>query len=473
VKAWIPLASAVAFVAVAVGMSVGFWSGLALMSVGMLAAVAATAMGHRGGDPARSPARGSTSSPRAEDSPFALSLSKGERWLLAVVLLAFCVWHLFLPPGIYVQPAQPPEFRVLAAVATAIALTYVLPLGGGGQAPALQRVLRWRFPALVLVFAAMGLVVIHASPKPHIDVWWYQQWAGELVWDGYNPYTFDYPNIHRDDRLFGPGVLRGGRISAYPYPPLTFLLGAPVVKALHDVRFLLLALMVAAAVFARRWAREDAADLAIAALLLQPNSFYVLELAWTEPFVAAAFAVAVTAVLAVPGRARGWIGAGVAGGLLVATKQYVLPLALPLVLALPRGVRLRSLALATAVAAATILPFVVADPGEFWHDIVVVQTLQPFRFDSLSWLVPVARTLGRPVSAGWGFVAAGIVLAGWLRPGIGVAQAARISAATMLGLVLFNKQAFANYYWLCTALLAFAYVLSLREPVGDGAGTST
>lgn len=434
----IPLVSAIAFLAVSAGMSIGFWSGLSLMSLGLVAAVVALALGRESEDAAR-PARSASAA----------------RTLLAIALLVFCAWHVLLPPGIYLRPPHPLAFRVLAAVALVCAATYLFPAPGS--------IARWRFLAVVALFVAMGIVTILASPEPFIDVWWYQQWAGKLLWQGYNPYSFDFPNIYPDTRLFGADAIRGGKLSAYPYPPLTFLVGAPVVQILGDVRFLLLALMAAAALIARRWEGSDAAELPALALLFQPNAFYVLEQAWTEPFVGAAFALAVLAVLRRPRAPRGWIWAGVAGGLLVATKQYVLPLAVPLVLALPRGVRVRATALAAAAAAATMLPFVVSDPAEFWHDVVALQLSQPFRTDSLSWLVPIARALGRPVSAAWGFVAAGIVLAGWLRPGISVPQAVRIAAATMLALVLFNKQSFANYYWLCTALLAFACVLSARE----------
>ena len=178
---------------------------------------------------------------------------------------------------------------------------------------------------------------------------------------------------------------------------------------------------------------------------------------------AAGFAAAALAVVRWRETARGWVVAGLAGGLLLATKQYAPLLALPLALAAPSAGRWRAAGLALASLGLTLLPFAVWNPGELWRDLAMAQVLQPFRWDALSWLVPVARALGRPTSALWGFAAAGLVVAGTLRARPSPAQAARVAGAAFLALVLFNKQAFCNYYWLGAFLLLAAFALAERE----------
>lgn len=439
-RSLVPLLSGVATVSVAVALVPGFMGfhplGLALATVGALAAVAAAVVGRR------------------DAGAFAHAQPRLGR-LLAAALIAFLVSHLFIAPGIYLRPAHPVAFRILAGVATLLASTFLLP------AP--RWLARWRFPALVGLWVAMAVVVVLASPFPFIDVWWIQQYGASLVWSGENPYTFLYPNIYGTGALFGPGVLERGMVASYPYPPLTFLLGAPAVIVLEDVRFLMIGLAATAALVGWRWCRSDAAELAILAFLLQPRGFFVVEQSWTEPLVLATFAATVLAVLRWRARApAGWIVAGAAGALLLASKQYAPLLALPFLPVLPTGRRLTSVGVALGLAALTFVPFLLWNAGELHRDLVLMQLNQPFRMDALSWLVPVARAVGRPVTAAWAFLGAGLVLLLAFRRDATPAHAARVAAAAFLVFVLFNKQAFCNYYWLVVGLLALSTSLGLR-----------
>ena len=411
---------------------------LALMTVAWIASVAAAVLGRSG---------------EKETAP----IEPGVRRFLAVALVASCVIHVVFPPGMYLDPAQPLAFRALAVFAALGAVSYLAPLPPAAA--------RWRFGVLGVCFVAMGWTVLAASPNPTIDVWSIQQEGARAILGGDNPYTATYTNPYDNETLFGSAMVdASGRLSVFPYPPLTFLLGAPALLLFHDVRIVFLAAMALAAWALRRLGKGEISELAALLLLLQPTTFFVLEQSWTEPLVLAAFGATVLAIRALGQRPSGAAAVGVAGGVLAAAKQYSPILVLPLAFALPRRARWRSVSMAAGVALATLLPFVLWDPQEFWHDVVAMQVQQPFRFDALSWLVPIAVALQRPLSAAWGFVGVGILLALLLRPGASLAQVVRVAAAAFLTLVLFNKQAFCNYYWLVVGLLLFATALEI-DPV--------
>jgi hypothetical protein len=412
---------------------------LLVMSIAWLASVAAAVLGrsrHAGGAAAE----------------------RRVRHLLSWALVASCAVHVLSAPGMYLDPAQPMAFRVLAVVAAMGASSYLVPLN-----PALAR---GRFGFIAACALGMGVSVLVASPHPRIDVWSLQQGAATSILHGHNPYAVVYPNVYSSAeamRFLAPGMRNeAGWITAFPYPPLTFLLGVPAMLLFHDVRFMLLATLAIAAWALRRIGKGDLPELAALLLLLHPTTFFVLEQSWTEPIVLAALGATVVAMRGIGQGAQGarrGMTIGAAGGVLAAAKQYSPILAIPLALALPARARWRAIAVAGCVMLATLLPFVLWDAREFWHDVVEVQFLQPFRVDALSWLVPIAMRLDRPLSAGWGFLAAGAVFLVSLRPGSSLAHVLRTSAAAFLSFVLFNKQAFCNYYWLAVGLLLFATAL--------------
>jgi hypothetical protein len=130
----------------------------------------------------------------------------------------------------------------------------------------------------------------------------------------------------------------------------------------------------------------------------------------------------------------------------------------------PRAGRGRATALALAVVVAVTIPFVLWNPHELLRDVVMAQFVQPFRPDGLSWLSAWQRWRGTAPGAWLGFAMAGVGLAIGLRRRPSLATAACTAAAAFLLLVLFNKQAFCNYYWLVVGLLASA---STYEPAGS------
>jgi hypothetical protein len=310
---------------------------------------------------------------------------------------------------------------------------------------------RARFLLLLACFAVMGIAVIRASPRPWTDVWVIQQGAADALLHGSNPYSVTYPDIYGSlsKQWYASELLVSGRVAAFPYPPLSVLLELPFFAVFGDVRYALLASMLAAAwMFAKLGV---AGELAALFVLFQPRTLFVLEQSWTEPLVLAFFALALLA----SARSGSATIAGVAIGLLAASKQYSPYLVVPLAFGLPAPMRRKALLAGAVVAAVVLLPFALWDVQGFVRGVVRMQLVQPFRPDGLSLLSLWARTTGGGSSALAivGLLAGIAVLAAALRPGAGAAQVALCAAAAWLGVLVFGKQSFCNHYWLCSGLL--------------------
>ncbi|HEX9052051.1 MAG TPA: hypothetical protein VF841_16085, partial [Anaeromyxobacter sp.] len=337
-----------------------------------------------------------------------------DRALGAAIALSLAFDAAFAP-GLSLRFDRLGAFRPLLAVAAALAATYAWR-----DPPALLA--RLRFPLIVLAAAALGALVIRASPSPGIDVWLFQQFGAEALANGYDPYTVGYTNIYGPyTHNYSAAVLSTDRtlVLANPYPPLTLLLALPAVLAGLDVRWALLGCVVVSAWALRRLGRGAAtAELAAILLVLQPRAFYVLELAWTEPTVLAATLVALVAVDAWARRgaaggptANAALGAGLAGALALASKQYAVLLLVPLAFAAPARHRRRAILVALAGAAATLVPFAVVDAASLVRSLVGFHLAQPFRADALSWPAAVVR-MGGPALPVWpAFLLAAAVVA--------------------------------------------------------------
>ena len=365
------------------------------------------------------------------------------------------IWcHLFEVPTFYANPQRMQGFRGLALMTLIFGSAYLcLHLRGSLQ--------KARFIAILACFFAMGVVIIHLSRRPHIDVWLFQQIGGEALWRGYSPYSVSYPDLYARTgetfKMYGPEVVHDHLIFMYPYPPLTALLAAPAWAALGDVRYVSLAALAVGGWAVGRLGSGATGEIAALFLLFQGRSFFVLEQAWTDTVVFAAFAVTALLIARPPRRVPPWLATGLAAGVLAASKQYSPLLLLPLALAIPRGQRLRTALVAIALLVATALPFLLWDAPGLWRGVVRMEMLQPLRLDSLSLLALYARSFGPPA---WGvvpaFVAAALVLVLTLRGTVTVARAAASAAAAWLVFVLLNKQAFCNYDFLGTGLLCVA-----------------
>jgi len=176
------------------------------------------------------------------------------------------------------------------------------------------------------LYVAMAGTILYVSPRPFIDVFVFQQEGAAALLRGLNPYQLGFRDLYAASgetlRWYGPGIVHDGRVWAYPYPPLTLLFEAPFLKILGDVRW---ANVVALAVAAWAIARIHGGvlgEVAAVFLLFQARTFFVLEQAWTEPLVLAAFAASLWLALREPRRVPHWLALGLALGLLLCSNQY-------------------------------------------------------------------------------------------------------------------------------------------------------
>ena len=421
-------AAAASLLAMALQISSGMYDpfALALVTLATALAIAAALQRTPGGEP-----------------PAQLALGAG--------ILHGLACQIFALPTFYSE-GDLKGFHGLAVLATVFASAYLCV----HLRASLQRL---RFAGSLVLFAAMGIAVLHASPAPEIDVWYARSEAAQALLHGLNPYSISYPDLYPSESLalYGPDFVHGGRVWFYPYPPLVAFVD---MLWPSDPRVLSLGAMVLAGWAIARIGKTVTSELAALLLLFQGRSFFVLEQAWTEPLTLAAFALG---VLLLVERAH-WLFVGLSLGVCAASKQYSPLLLLPLVPRLPR----RAALVALGVALASLLPFFLWNASDFWRSLVTSRLSHGVRIDSLSLLALWARQAlraGQDELPSWAlipaFVAALAVLAVLWR-GARLARAVTVSAAAWLVFVLLNKQAFCNYDWLGGGLLCVAVALWSR-----------
>jgi hypothetical protein len=357
--------------------------------------------------------------------------------LLAVVLLGQIVVIVGAPIGMYFarpMPAQHPGFVPGLAVAGLCAVT---ALAG-----------------LLAATVVLGVLTYRGSPHPVIDVVTVHDEAFAALGRGESPYRMSFPDVYQGQQdFYPPGMVEDGRVQyGFPYPPLSLLMAWPGHR-LGDFRYAeLAALVLGAAALAAAGRTSAVAVLAMGVLLFTPRGFFALEQSWTEPFAILWIGLAVWAA-----SARQPLLAGVALGLAIATKQYLV-LAAPMLwhLADTPARRRDVLVVAAATAVTATLP-ALADPQGFFHSAVMVQVREVLRMDALSLAVPLARTTGTPLPgiAYAALVLTAALLAAWRAPST-PAGATAAFAVTALTAFAFGKKAFCNYYVLVIAALVMA-----------------
>ena len=304
----------------------------------------------------------------------------------------------------------------------------------------------------------IGLVIVHAVVAvvicrqwlPAIDTYTFQRDACKNLLHGIDPFGTTQADIYGSRfNFYGPGMVVNGRVQVgFQYPPLTLLWALPG-YCLGDVRYsYILAVTISAWLLFSLIPNSRSVWIA-ALLLLNPLTFYVEIMCWTEPLVL----MTLTATLYAAVKKRRWLP--VALGLFLASKQYNV-LALPFLAGLIQPIQWKSYGKmagwASLVAATTLIPFAVWNFYGLWHDLVLFHLAQPFRPQSLSFAVPYPIFL----KIGPIFLLAFIVWA--LR--IGICNAATFVAAYAISLLLLfstSKQAFCNYYF----LIAQAFLLGV------------
>jgi hypothetical protein len=315
---------------------------------------------------------------------------------------------------------------------------------------------RWWFPAVVAVHFMMGHEVLKLAPNPNIDVFVVETESLKALFAGTNPYGITWPNLYGDNTPFyPPGVSINGRLQfGYVYPPLSLLMLAPGWLLASDPRYSTLAAMSVAALL-MGYARPGALPkLAATLFLFTPRAFFVLDRAWTDPFVVVLTALVVFVAI----RRPKWLFIPI--GLFACLKQHMF-IGLPAVWCLlPRPIDWKAtFTLAwksMAVGVAVTLPFFLWSPSAFANSVLNIREV--YRLDCLSLLAYFANTGVVTLSKWSGIVAIiPVVLIGVWRAPRTPAGFATLVAATHFTVYIFSTHAFCNEYYnvvgsLCVAI---------------------
>lgn len=373
--------------------------------------------------------------------------------ILVIGIASQVVALLTKSPGMYLREDARIEWFQAGVVAQAL----LVALGFAGVR-ALRRV--W-FPGILAVSLALGVWTLRASPDPQIDVVEVHESALRALGRGRNPYRITFRNIYGDSRFYNPEAVSGNRVRfGYPYPPLSLLLAAPGQLAFKDYRYAELAAAIGAAALMAYVGGSLVSRLAAVLWLTTPRVYFVLEQGWTEPIAVLMLALTMFCLTRKPAWSP-W-----SAGLLLVTKQYV-ALAAPLLWryasARPGG-GAPFFSRAAAAGSVVTLPFLLWHVGAFVDTVVLLQTKEPFRIDSLSFASWAAR-------AGWGeaswvwAIGGGIValaFASWRSPNTVTGLFASVALAT-LGLFTLGSKAFCNYYVFIIGALCCAVAASAVE----------
>jgi hypothetical protein len=321
--------------------------------------------------------------------------------------------------------------------------------GGGLLYLVFQRGERsWVAAGIVAAAAAAGVAGIIASPRPPIDVWFMLQGASHALLHLRNMYTQTWPGSHGITNLF-------------VYLPGTTILLAPFFFVFGDVRYGLLAALLAAVLAVRSLGGGNSIIVLSCIVILFPRVLYGIEQSWTEPLLLALIAGTVWAVE----RRRPVLGV-VCLAAALATKQHVLIL-LPLAAVWP-GFGWRRTLTALSAAALVAVGWLIASPRAFVRGALTYNLKLRPRLDSLSLFTTAIRSGREPT-----FVLVVLlmmivlVVAVWWLPR--TTPGFVLGSAWVLGMFdLVNKQSFFNEWSLIVGLiiLGVATMASGRPAAG-------
>ena len=380
----------------------------------------------------------------------------GERAILVVLGVGFAFQLarlLTTVPAMYIQRGTRERDALFFA---GLAAAGVVAGGIFSKSPVLGR---FQVPILLALHFLLGIWLIKASPRPQIDVLVFQRDSIDALLHGNNPYAITFPDIYGSSPFYGPGLSTGGRLQfGFPYPPLSLFLAMPGQLLAGDFRYSQLAAMTLSGGLMAYSRPGPVASAAAAVFLFTPRVFFVLEEAWTEPFVVLLLAL----IVFLGCRAPKFVPYAL--GLFFAVKQYLVIVAPLVVLLIPRNgqrrERLRWLVKAVVTAAVVTLPLMLVNVPKFIWNVVTLQLYQPFRADALSYPAWWAAQGGQPITwLAFVVIIPALVLVLW--------RAERRPAGFALGVGLvclvffaFNKQAFCNYYYFVIAALCCALAVS-------------
>lgn len=390
--------------------------------------------------------------------PHAPDHGRGQVMLRAVLAagIACQVYSLLTKsPGMYLQEgARVDLFRAGVLVQAILAAAGVIGI---------RALSRWWFPGILAVSLMLGSWMLTASPDPRIDVVEVHESAFRALGRGRNPYRMTFRNIYGDTRFYSPAAVSGDRVLfGYPYPPLSLLLAAPGQLVFKDYRYAQLAAAVAAAAAMAYAGGSLVARLAAVLWLTTPRLYFVLEQGWTEPVAALMLALTMASMVRRP-RWAAW-----SGGLLIVTKQYV-ALAAPLLWrfgsASPEG-PIPFAGRAVLAGSVVTLPFALWNVQAFLETVVLLQTREPFRIDSLSFVSWAARMGWGEASYLWAVGAAltGVAVAVWRAPNTAAGFCAGLALST-LAMFSLGSKAFCNYYVFVIGALCCSVAAAAARPM--------
>lgn len=382
--------------------------------------------------------------------------SQRGSFVICAVMAAAIAWQiaelLTARPGFYLTRGNLVQFKA------AVGLQGIAIATGLLRVAVVKRL--W-FPTLLAASLFLGTWIIKASPTPAIDVVVVHKDAIEALLRKQNPYRISIQNIYGaadSNTFYNPGAVFGQRVMiAYPYPPPSLLLAIPGHVLLGDYRYSELALLVIGAALIGYARRGLVPKLAAALLLTTPRIWFVIEQGWTEPIAIFLLALAVFLLI------RQSIPAALVTGVLLVSKQYLGFAGLAAVRQVfmrTRSWRWSAMA-GVGAAAVVILPFYFWHENAFMRNVVWLQTLEPFRPDSLSLLSWAARNGYGNGSYVWAVGAAVamavLTLVTTRNTPSGFASAV---ALTTFAMFVFGSKAFCNYYFfvigaLCCAIAAW------------------
>ncbi len=318
---------------------------------------------------------------------------------------------------------------------------------------------RWlrlgRFIVLAVALAIAGAGAIKSSPRPNIDVWTVQQGGAEALLDGRNPYT---AVAVRDT---GP---RDGVDVPYVYPPTQLYLTLPGYALGGDVRYSMLAALLITGFALRFIVRKSGRSLpAIVedgpALVVwtMPKLLFILEQSWVDPVQVMLVCVATASVFT----KRPTLIA-VAFGIVLTAKQtmfWAVGLA-----GLFLGFSVRQWIVVASVGGAMVLPFAVADFMRLKHSLLDFVNALPDRPDALTLNNWVFRKFNfmLPTRLAFPFAAVVAAVSYWRMPRT-LQHWALATVVTYTIFFVFNKWAFANYYFTLCGLAALAAAASTHS----------
>ncbi len=369
--------------------------------------------------------------------------SGARQAILPVVLVACTVTGLIRLPLRDLRGPLPFEilYAVLSGAMGLLVVWAVLRRGG--------ELSRTIFAYGVLAGFLLRVLVPVFSPSPAIDVFPIFQESARHLLQGLNPYLVPVSDVYHGTQSFGYKVL------GYVYPPSNLYFQTLGYLIFHDIRsiYIFMEALACAGLYAMARRRQGIrfARYAVLLFLFHPRGLFIIEEAWTEPLVVGLYAICNY----LAGRSPGSRRLAAAYGLLLSLKQYLLYFVLSGLL-LER--RVRRLALAAAVAFATVLPFLLWDRASFIQYGLLFLLRTKFRPDGLTVLAALHALTGfeagKLISLAMGF-AVGLYTTFRFRS-LGLEGWRWVNVLTTFSIFLVGSQAFANHYYFVGAMILFA-----------------